>query len=89
MSMIPKGKVMTYSQIASICGSPRSARVVGGIAHFGADSLPWHRVVNAKGGLASGYPGGRRAQKKHLEDDGVKVFEAYYIKLNDYLYEQN
>lgn len=33
VSQIPEGKVMTYGQIAAMCGSPRAARIVGGIAH--------------------------------------------------------
>jgi methylated-DNA-protein-cysteine methyltransferase related protein len=70
---IPEGRVMTYGQLAALCGSPRAARVVGGIAHFGDPKLPWHRVVNKKGGLASGYHGGRRTQKEHLEAEGVVV----------------
>ena len=60
---IPVGMVMTYGQIAGLVDRPRAARQVGGIAHFGDPSLPWHRVINARGGLASGYPGGRMAHK--------------------------
>lgn len=71
---IPSGRVMTYGQIAAMCGSPLAARVVGQVAHFGPINLPWHRVVNAKGGLASGFvPGGRRAQQALLEHEGVRV----------------
>jgi alkylated DNA nucleotide flippase Atl1 len=33
VAQIPKGRVMTYGQIAALCGSPRAARIVGGIAH--------------------------------------------------------
>ena len=51
---------MTYGQIAALCGNPRAARVVGGVAHFGDTSIPWQRVVNKNGGLAAGYPGGKR-----------------------------
>lgn len=87
VSTIPIGKVMTYGQIAAICGQPRAARIVGGIAHFGNPALPWHRVVNRKGGLASGYPGGRHAQKIHLEGEGIAVSEQYYTDLAKYLYE--
>jgi methylated-DNA-protein-cysteine methyltransferase-like protein len=87
VSTIPEGKVMTYGQIAAICGQPRAARIVGGIAHFGNPALPWHRVVNRYGGLASGYPGGRQAQKIHLEGEGITVSEKYYVDLNRYLYE--
>ena len=63
---------MTYGQIAALAGSPQAARVVGGIAHFGNPELPWHRVVNKRGGLARGYPGGRRAHKVHLEAEKVR-----------------
>jgi methylated-DNA-protein-cysteine methyltransferase-like protein len=70
---IPRGRVMTYGQLAALAGSPLAAQVVGGIAHFGDSKLPWHRVVNKHGGLASGYPGGRFAHKKHLEAEGIVV----------------
>ena len=73
VAQIPEGRVMTYGQLAALCGKPMAARVVGGIAHFGDPELPWQRVVNKQGGLASGYPGGRRAHKQHLEAEGVKV----------------
>jgi alkylated DNA nucleotide flippase Atl1 len=35
--------------------------------------LPWQRVVNKQGGLASGYWGGKRAHQAVLEAEGVKV----------------
>ena len=73
VSSIPVGRLMTYGQIASLCGSARAARVVGGIAHFGPVDLPWQRVVNKRGSLASGYPGGREGHKKDLEAEGVEV----------------
>lgn len=50
VAQIPKGNVMTYGQLAALCGNPRAARIVGGIAHFGDPNLPWHRVVNKHGG---------------------------------------
>lgn len=70
---IPKGRVMTYGQIAALCGSAKAARIVGGIAHYGDPDLPWQRVVNKHGGLASGYHGGREAQRRALEQEGVRV----------------
>jgi methylated-DNA-protein-cysteine methyltransferase-like protein len=75
VAQIPKGRVMTYGQIAAICGNARAARIVGGIAHFGNPELPWHRVVNKSGGLASGYPGGRKAHGQVLEAEGIKVID--------------
>lgn len=70
---IPEGRVMTYGQLAALAGSPNSARIVGGTAHFGDPDLPWHRVVNKSGGLASGYPGGRSGHKERLEAEGIVV----------------
>lgn len=71
VAMIPEGKVVTYGQIAAEIGRPRAARQVGGTAHFGNPDLPWHRVVNASGGMATGYPGGRPAHRQHLESEGL------------------
>ena len=66
---------MTYGQIAALCGNPRAARIVGGIAHFGPENLPWQRVVNKRGGLARGFPGGIERHKMLLEEDGVNLSE--------------
>lgn len=62
---------MTYGQIAALCGSPRAARIVGGVAHFGPEELPWHRVVSHRGGLASTFPGGRSEHAARLVREGV------------------
>lgn len=75
VGQIPKGKVMTYGQIAVFCGHPRAARIVGGIAHFGPEDLPWQRVVNKNGGLAKGYPGGIERHAALLENEGLKVVD--------------
>ncbi len=73
VAQIPRGRVMTYGQLAALCGNARAARIVGGIAHFGDPALPWQRVVNKTGGLAAGYPGGRQAHAEHLRTEGVAV----------------
>lgn len=72
---IPRGRVMTYGQIAALCGNARAARIVGGIAHFGDPDLPWQRVVNRQGGLATGYPGGRAGHRQVLEAEGFSVID--------------
>lgn len=77
---IPRGKVMTYGDIAGLCGHAYAARIVGGLAHFGPPDLPWQRVVNRFGGLASGYHGGREAQREHLEQEGVPVNNDFIIE---------
>ena len=82
VNQIPIGRLMTYGQIAALAGNPQAARIVGGIAHFGDPSLPWQRVVNKKGMLALGYPGGRSAQKKDLENEGVTIVD-YRAPIDD------
>lgn len=71
ISKVPVGRVTTYGDLAALAGHPYAARIVGGIAHHGGESLPWHRLVNRYGGLASGYPGGRRLQAEHLQAEGI------------------
>lgn len=80
VAQIPEGRVMTYGQIAALCGNARAARIVGGIAHFGDPDLPWQRVINKQGGLAAGYPGGRAAHAVHLRQEGIDITEDHYVK---------
>ena len=75
MAQVPAGKVTTYGDLAALAGHPYASRVVGGMAHYGNPGLPWHRLVNRFGGLASGYHGGRRAQAEHLAAEGVTCTE--------------
>ena len=82
VAQIPIGKVMTYGQLAMLCGNARAARVVGGIAHFGDPDLPWQRVVNKLGGLAAGYPGGREGHKQVLESEGMVVSEDMQVDVH-------
>jgi methylated-DNA-protein-cysteine methyltransferase-like protein len=81
VSQIPVGQIMTYGQLAALCGNARAARIVGGIAHFGDPSLPWQRVVNKQGGLAAGYPGGRKGHKEHLQGEGIVVSNDYRVNM--------
>lgn len=83
---IPKGRVMTYGQIAALCGSPLAARIVGGIAHYGDPTLPWHRVVNKSGGLASGYPGGREAHRAVLRAEGIEVTDDFKVDIKQLMW---
>lgn len=86
VAQIPKGRVMTYGQLAALCGNARAARIVGGIAHFGDPALPWQRVVNKRGGLASGYPGGRAGHKQVLEAEGIIVSDDYHVDVSKLLW---
>ncbi len=71
MAQVPEGKVTTYGDLAGLAGQANASRVVGGIAHFGSQDLPWHRLVNRFGGLAAGFHGGRDVQAQLLEQEGV------------------
>jgi methylated-DNA-protein-cysteine methyltransferase-like protein len=83
---IPKGRVMTYGQIAALCEHPGAAQVVGQIAHFGLTELPWQRVVNIRGGMASGFSmDGRHGQARLLENEGIVVKDGF-IDLQEYLW---
>ena len=86
VAQIPRGRVMTYGQVAALCGNARAARIVGGIAHFGNPDLPWQRVVNRHGGLAAGYPGGRKGHKQVLEAEGVSVSSDYRVDIKKLLW---
>ncbi len=71
MALVPAGQVTTYGDLAALAGHPHASRIVGGIAHYGNPELPWHRLVNRAGGLATGYYGGRSLQAEHLQAEGV------------------
>jgi len=76
---IPAGQVATYGQVAALAGMPGHARQVGYDLSALADksSVPWHRVVNARGeiSLRSGGSDSHQLQRLRLEAEGV-VFDA-------------
>ena len=83
---IPRGRVATYGQVAQLAGLPGHARLVGyALAALDVDSdVPWHRVVNARGGISLS-PGSHaaRAQRALLEAEGV-VLGAGSVPLDRY-----
>lgn len=83
VASIPEGRVMTYGDIAALCGQASAARIVGGLAHFGPTGLPWHRVVNRFGGCASGYYGGKEGHRQALEQEGFDVVEYQIADFED------
>lgn len=89
VAQIPEGKVATYGQLAAACGAAWAAWEVGQIAHTGPSDLPWQRVVNKQGGLASGYPGGKAGHKKVLEAEGFEVSEDFTVDVGKYLWQPN
>lgn len=76
---IPKGHVATYGKIAEMAGDAKMARAVGNALHKNPDPehIPCYRVVNAKGELSGEFAfGGRGAQAKLLEEEGIEVVDG-------------
>jgi methylated-DNA-protein-cysteine methyltransferase-like protein len=83
---IPRGRVMTYGQIATLLGSRLSPRAVGWALHGCPRGVPWQRVVNASGGCSTERlpdiaPGLQRAL---LESEGVRFRAAGTLDLAAY-----
>lgn len=72
---IPKGKVLTYKQVASLAGSPKAFRAVGSAMRKNPDmkNIPCHRVVGSDGKM-HGYSAGQGipTKIKLLKKEGVK-----------------
>lgn len=83
---IPRGKVVTYGQIAEYLGNRNLSRVVGNILHNNPseEKYPCYKVVNSKGQLSSYFAfGGIEKQKEKLEAEGIEVFN-YKVDLKKY-----
>ena len=85
---VPKGKVVTYGEIAREIGNKRMARQVGWALHVNPDPgvIPCHRVVNRFGELSSAFAfGGVNRQAELLRAEGVEV-EDDKVNLKRYGY---
>jgi methylated-DNA-protein-cysteine methyltransferase related protein len=85
---IPRGKVVSYGQVAAAIGQPRAARQVGWALHTldGDNSVPWWRVINNEGRISikGNMMSTPLAQKKYLESEGVSVAEDLSIDIQKY-----
>jgi methylated-DNA-protein-cysteine methyltransferase-like protein len=84
---IPRGRVMTYGQIAEILGEGYTPRTVGFVMHGSGDKTPWHRVINAQGGCSTGriaLPSDK--QQRMLVAEGVEFNERGRCDLQRYLW---
>jgi methylated-DNA-[protein]-cysteine S-methyltransferase len=71
---IPKGKTMTYKQVAEKAGSPNAARAVGGIMKQNyLPSVPCHRVIRSDGVIGDYNRGGRNKKRELLKSEGALV----------------
>ena len=80
---VPRGAVATYGDVALYLGRPGAARQVGmalrRAAHDDPD-LPWHRIVNAQGGISTYKVGAGELQEALLRSEGI-VFRGGRIDM--------
>ncbi len=88
---IPKGRVATYGQVASLAGLGGHARQVGYALSALSDEdprhkgVPWHRVINARGEISLlEEPGGNLVQRRALEAEGVQFSASGRVSLERY-----
>ncbi|KAF2663761.1 DNA binding methylated-DNA--cysteine S-methyltransferase [Microthyrium microscopicum] len=94
---VPYGKVTTYGHIARLIGRPEYPRGVGTALknlpsdanlRFNESSVPWQRVVNAKGSISPRGPGSQRRQADALGQEGVEVSQdamgEYSVNFGEY-----
>src|SRR5690625_3382533 len=86
LKRIPKGKVMTYGQIARAAGSPRGARQAVRILHSMSRKydLPWHRVINVKGQVVLKDEEAEMNQREVLMHEVIKISEDGIVNLEVY-----
>lgn len=100
---IPKGKVTTYGQIASLISKKSKfksqkykskvkilSRAVGNALHSNIDpSIPCHRVVDRDGRIAPSYGfGGANEQRRRLLTEGVRFVDNMHVDLSKYLWKE-
>jgi O-6-methylguanine DNA methyltransferase len=67
---IPKGKVLTYKQVAVLAKNPLAFRAVGNILNKNHDkNIPCHRVIRSDGKIG-GYNKGAKLKEKILKKEG-------------------
>src|SRR6185503_6690412 len=84
---IPRGRVMTYGQLAEILGDGYTPRTVGFVMHGSDDKTPWHRVINAQGACSTGriaLPSDK--QQRMLASEGVEFNDRSRCDLQRYLW---
>lgn len=79
ITRVPRGKVITYGQVAEAAGFPRGARLTVR-ALYGETGLPWHRVVAAGGRIALMGEEGQE-QRLRLRMEGV-AFRGERVRMD-------
>lgn len=87
VSKIPKGKIMTYAQVAHEVGIT-NPRVVGFAMRINKDTqkVPCHRVVGSDGKLRGYAFGGISHKKEILEQEGVTFLDAHTVNISKHTF---
>ena len=88
---IPKGKVATYKQVASLAGKEHASRAVVWILNTCSKkyALPWQRVISSKGKIAFKINGYKfRLQRILLREEGIDVERNGDLDLKKYQYKK-
>lgn len=83
---VPRGRVVTYGQIAAMLGHPRAARAVGTalarLPRHLSRSVPWQRVINSSGRISRRSDFSRPdLQRRLLENEGVQFRSGGHVDL--------
>jgi methylated-DNA-protein-cysteine methyltransferase-like protein len=85
---IPRGRVMTYGDVATAAGMPRAARLVGYAMRNLGREVPWQRVLGRKNPRTAHItivdPRSRAEQRRLLEREGVRFDTRGGIPLADF-----
>lgn len=91
VKLVPKGKVVSYGQVALILGMPRAAREVGWALNSLEEEveeidLPWWRVINNKGliSIKGTKWHDKSLQKKLLQAEGIDVSNDLIVDMSKY-----
>ena len=89
VAQVPKGKVVTYGQVAALLGAPSAARAVGTALRYLprelSQKVPWQRVLNSSGGISiRGDVIRVEEQRWLLENEGIRFDRSGKVDLKKY-----
>jgi methylated-DNA-protein-cysteine methyltransferase-like protein len=85
---IPRGRVMTYGDVAAAAGLPGAARTAGYALRALGPGVPWQRVLGRRNARTAHItirdPRGRAEQRRLLQDEGIELDPSGGIRLATY-----
>lgn len=82
VSKIPKGRIMTYKEVAEAAGFPKAWRAVGNVLNKNRSSkVPCHRVIRSDGKVG-GYRGGIKKKIMRLKKEGINIKKSKIWRKN-------